>query len=254
MGASQGAPFLCAGVFVVRKRRIGNPSEPALSDKERRFVEAYLDNGRSGAKAWRAVFGPSKHPRVDSQKAAHLLKTDRVAAALDAADARNEARTQALIERYALSEERILQELASLAFASSLDVMRIQEDGTAVIDLTGLDRREAAAIAEVTVDEYMEGRGPDARPVKRVRVKLADKLRALNMLGQRLGLWRRTLDVKCEDGAAKVDGGGLSALLEEAARLAAVAADKARHEQAETTAKALPGQGPDDGARRDPQS
>jgi len=41
----------------------------------------------------------------------------------------------------------------------------------------------------VTVKDYVEGRGEDAREVKRVRFKLADKRAALVDLGRHLGMF-----------------------------------------------------------------
>ncbi|GEO80448.1 terminase small subunit [Pararhodospirillum oryzae] len=199
---------------------------PALSDPERRFVEAYLAHGRNGARAWRAALDPEAG-RSASARAAAFLRRPAVARALEEAEARARAHTEAVLERYALTNERVLEELTSVAFSRPLDLMRLNPDGTAVVDLSTLDDHQAAAIAEVTVDEFMDGKGPDARPVRRMRVRLADKLRALNLLGQRLGLWK-------PDGRAKGDAGsgtpneghGLSALLDEAARLAQARAEQ----------------------------
>jgi hypothetical protein len=185
------------------------PVKPALVDAERRFVECYLSNGRNGAKAWRDAIDPKADPPRACRRAATWLRRPNVKAALALADQRALARTEAMIERYVITEERVLSELASLAFSRPMDLMRVTEDGTAVVDLSTLDDRQAAAIADITVDEFLDGR-------KRVRVKLADKLRALNMLGAKLGVWAILKD-RAGDG---LSGGGLSALLEEAARLA----------------------------------
>ena len=43
---------------------------------------------------------------------------------------------------------------------------------------------------EITVDEYMDGSSPDARPVKRIRFKLTDKVRSLELLGRYLKLFQ----------------------------------------------------------------
>ena len=45
----------------------------------------------------------------------------------------------------------------------------------------------AAALSEVTVEDYVEGRGEDARQVKRVKFKLHDKQAALVALARHLG-------------------------------------------------------------------
>jgi phage terminase small subunit len=88
-----------------------------------------------------------------------------------------------------ITVERVLGELSKLAFSNMLDYMNTQEDGSAYTDLSKLTREQAAAIQEVTVDEYTEGRGENSRNVKRTRVKLADKRGSLELLGKYLKLF-----------------------------------------------------------------
>ncbi|WP_413205367.1 terminase small subunit [Rhodospirillum sp. A1_3_36] len=184
------------------------PAKPILAEIEERFVACYLNNGRNGAKAWREAVDGEADCRRASRRAAALLRRPTVQAALEQAEHRALLRTEALIERYAISEERVLSELASLAFSRPLDLMRFDEEGKAEVRLTGLSDREAAAIKELTVHELKDG-------TVKVQVKLADKLRALNMLGAKLGIWGKG----SQNGIEGPSGGGLSALLEEAARL-----------------------------------
>lgn len=231
------------------------PDPPALVEIERQFVACYLHNGRNGAAAWRAVVDATAG-RTASRRAATWLRRPRIAAALAAADAAARPHTQAVLDRYAISEQRVLDELASVAFTRAGDLLRLHPDGTASVDLSAMDDHQEAAIAEVTVDEYMDGKGPDGRPVKRIRLKLADKLRALNLLGATLGLWHGSgragagpgASPSAADDRAAVEAGltagrGLSALLEEAERLAA---RSALGEPAPTPAPAAdPGDRPD---------
>ena len=64
-----------------------------------------------------------------------------------------------------------------------------------MIDLSTATRDQLAALTEITVEDYTDGRAEDAREVKRVRIKMADKRAALELLGRHLGLW----DAKTDD-------------------------------------------------------
>lgn len=117
-----------------------------------------------------------------------VLKEPRIGAAIQAGMA-------VLGHKLDVTAERVLGELAKLAFANLADYITIQEGGDAVVDLSTLTREQAAAIAEIVVDEYVEGRGEDARDVKRVKIKLADKGQNLERLGRHLKLFTDKIEV-----------------------------------------------------------
>lgn len=92
-------------------------------------------------------------------------------------------------KRCEMNADEVLQELGKIARANILDFARIQADGTAVVDLSAVTREQAAAISELIVDEYADGKGEDRREVKRVKLKLHPKEPALVDLGKHLGLF-----------------------------------------------------------------
>ena len=67
--------------------------------------------------------------------------------------------------------------------------MKVQ-GSDAIVDLSTLTRDQAAAIQEVTIEDYRDGRGADARDVRRVKVKLLDKRAALAEMGKHLGMFK----------------------------------------------------------------
>ena len=101
-----------------------------------------------------------------------------------------------------LSTEKVLFELSRVGFSNMLDYIKTTEDGGAYVDLSNLTQEQAAAIQEVTVDEYTEGRGKAARRVKRTKFKLADKIRALELLGKYLKLFTERVEVGGIEGLA----------------------------------------------------
>lgn len=96
---------------------------------------------------------------------------------------RVEQELKACIERTHITADRIRYELAKTSFSSMADYVSVQTDGTAYVDLSACTPEQLSAIQEMTVEEYTEGRGDDIRDVKRVKIKLYDKLRSLKLLG-----------------------------------------------------------------------
>lgn len=94
----------------------------------------------------------------------------------------------------------VLNELANIAFANMADYVRIGDDGDPFIDFSEMTEEQAAAVVEMTVEDFKDGRGEDARDVRRVKFKLADKRAALVDLGKYLGLFRDRVSVENPDG------------------------------------------------------
>ena len=92
------------------------------------------------------------------------------------------------------------EQLTKIGFANIQDYVRIGPDGDPVLDFENLTRDQAAALQEVTVETYMEGRGKNAREVKKVRFKLADKRAALVDLGRHHKLFTNKFEHCGKDG------------------------------------------------------
>ena len=102
-----------------------------------------------------------------------------------------------------LSTEKVLTELSSVGFSNMLDYIKTTEEGRAYVDLSNLTREQSAAIQEVTVDEYVGGKGKHARKVKRTKLKLVDKIRSLDLLGRHLKLFTERIEVSGTAGLAE---------------------------------------------------
>jgi len=178
-----------------------------LSPRERMFVREYLIDMNATQAGIRAGYSPKKI----GGNIHRVLWRPRVRAALEAAMAVRERDLQ-------IDATEVLREIARLGFANLLDYVAVNADGTADVDLSGLTRDRAAAIAEITVFEDSgprgvgrrgkEGRGRAGRGAKGVRLKLADKPRSLNMLGKHLGLFPGRA-ARRDEAAAEGGGGGV---------------------------------------------
>ena len=150
-----------------------------LSPRRVRFVEEYQVDLNGTQAAIRAGYSA----RTANPQAARLLANVSIQAALTAAQ---EARSR----RTAITADRVVRELALIGLANMADYMARTAQGDPYLDFSALTRDQAAALQEVTVEDYLDGRGEDARAVRRVKFKLHDKRAALVDLGRHFGLFR----------------------------------------------------------------
>jgi phage terminase small subunit len=85
-----------------------------------------------------------------------------------------------------ISRERFEREIATAAFANMSDFAPMFGEGTPAEKLALLTRDQAAAVAEITVEEHRDGR-TKAWQVRRTRFKLVPKNPSLELLGKAKG-------------------------------------------------------------------
>jgi phage terminase small subunit len=117
--------------------------------------------------------------------ASKLLRIDKVSGRIS--ELKAEAATAAGLEG-----ARVLAELARVGFGNVLDFAVVGDDGLPHIDLSIATYEKCGALASIEVEEHTEGTGDDARQVRKVRLKLADKVGALNSLGKHFDIFRPT--------------------------------------------------------------
>jgi phage terminase small subunit len=121
-----------------------------------------------------------------------LLRKPYVKAELDRrVEAKGRARAEAAkiaIEHSGITLARVAAELGRVAFSNMMDYMRIDPaTGDPSLDWSSLTREQASALTEVTVDDYIDGRGENARDVRKVKFKLGDKRAALMDIAKLFG-------------------------------------------------------------------
>ncbi|MBX5190139.1 terminase small subunit [Rhizobium sp. NZLR3b] len=163
---------------------------PALSEKQKRFVAEYLIDLNATQAAIRAGYSA----KTAQQQGSRLLLNVVVQEELS-------RQQNKVAERLEITKERIVDELAKIGFANMLDYMRAGPDGDPHLDFSGLTRDQAAALSEVTVEDFKDGRGEDARDVRRVKFKLHDKKGALVDLAKMLGFVVERHEHTGKDGA-----------------------------------------------------
>lgn len=95
--------------------------------------------------------------------------------------------------------EWITERLKSIADANLGDILEIHDDGSASINMKLITPDLKRALTNFVIDEGEEGRGEGKMKVKRMRISLADKIRALDLLTRHLGLSKEKTVVSLED-------------------------------------------------------
>lgn len=150
--------------------------ERAEQHRRSLFISYYLKKPNATQAALLAGYSPANAANHGSS----LLKDPYVKEKVESAIERMQERTEVTLEK-------VIRELAKLGMSNMSDYVRVNAYGEPEIDLSEADPDQWAAIQEVTTETYMEGAGDDARPVKRVKIKLYDKGSALDKLARLLG-------------------------------------------------------------------
>ena len=138
-----------------------------MTDKQERFCEEYMIDLNATQAAIRAGYSPKTANEQGSQLLAKLSIQNRIAQ-LQAEQSR----------RTGVSADRVVRELAKIAFVNAADLI---DPKTASLK-SDVSHDDIAAVQSVKVKTF----GEDGLEQE---VKLADKLRALDLLGKHLGMF-----------------------------------------------------------------
>ena len=166
-----------------------------MTKKQKRFVEEYLIDLNATQGAIRAGYSPDTAKSIGSE---NLTKPD-IQARIAKAMAERSRRT-------GVNADRVIMELAKIAFVNASDVI---DADTATVKADALPE-DTAAIQSVKVKTF----GEDGLERE---VKMADKLKALELLGKHLGMFKDKVELsgsletektKLDDLLQQMCGGG----------------------------------------------
>ena len=151
-----------------------------------RFIKEYLLDHN----ATRAAIAAGYSEKTAGSQGNRLLKNADVAKAIDLENEKLNAKLD-------ISVERVAAEYARLAF---FDPRKFFRDDGSLKPISELDEDSARAIAGMDVNELFEGNGEDRSQVGYCKkVKLADKVRALEGLGRYLKMFTDKLELNAND-------------------------------------------------------
>lgn len=169
-----------------------------MTKKQKLFVEEYLVDLNATQAAIRAGYSPDTAKAIGSE---NLTKPD-IRAHIDKAMAERSKRT-------GVNADRVVIELAKIAFINAMDVI---DTKTATVKADALPE-DTAAIQSVKVKTSSS---ENSEMVER-EIKMADKIKALELLGKHLGMFKDRVELsgslesektKMDDIIQQLRGGG----------------------------------------------
>lgn len=157
----------------------------ALTPKQKIFADEYLID-LNATRAYKVAYPKVKKDESARVNGSKLLTNTNVVVYIDKRMKEREKRTE-------ITQDRVLQELAKLGF---FDIRKLFDDSGKPLDVTGLDNETAACIAGLEVMDVYEGTGEDKEFVGYVKkYKLSDKLKALELIGRHLGMFKDKVEL-----------------------------------------------------------
>lgn len=145
-----------------------------MTDKQQRFIDEYMVDLNATQAAIRAGYSPDTAKQIGSE---NLSKPD-IQEAI-------QLKQKELSEQTNITAKRVLEEYAKIAFSDIRELYSVDND---LLDVRQMEDSIAPAVASVEVDVMMMG-GMAVGHTK--KVKMYDKLRALESLGKHIGLFEK---------------------------------------------------------------
>lgn len=157
-----------------------------LTDKQKLFCEEYVNCHNASEAYERAGYASSKR-NISGVEGHKLLKNPKILAYINELEQKRSQRTQ-------ITGDRLLEELARIAFSNIVNFSSFTDSGVKVKDSSTLPDSVTGAIAEVTSETQETIAGKHTFVNTKVKVKLFDKMRAIELAMKYLGM---TSDFNC---------------------------------------------------------
>ena len=146
-----------------------------MTEKQKIFADEYLID-LNATRAYRKAYPSVKRDETAAQAGSRMLRNVKVAAYI-------QERMQERQKRTEITQDRVLQELAAIAFAKATDYAEVKDKCVKIKDTEDLDEQQIRAIAGIKEGKFG------------IEVKLNDKEKALELLGRHLGMFKDKVEV-----------------------------------------------------------
>lgn len=146
-----------------------------MKEKQKIFADEYLID-LNATRAYRKAYPSVKKDETAAQAGSRMLRNVKVAEYIA-------ERMQARQERTEITQDKVLEELAAIAFARATDYAEVKDDQVIIKDTSGLSENQIKAIAGIKQSKFG------------IELKLNDKEKALELLGRHLGMFKDRVEV-----------------------------------------------------------
>ncbi|MEG3071047.1 MAG: terminase small subunit [Peptococcaceae bacterium] len=157
-----------------------------MTKKQELFIKEYLLDLNGTAAAIRAGYSP----KTAKEQASRMLANVNIRARVDKELAERSRRT-------GINADRVIRELARIALVNPVDVVNMDE--ATIKDMASSD--DTAAILSVKVKRIPT----EAGDIMEREIRMADKIKALELLGKHLGMFTDRLNINAEMAVKIVD-------------------------------------------------
>ncbi len=157
-----------------------------MTEKQKIFADEYLID-LNATRAYKVAYPSVKKDETAAQAGSRMLRNVKVADYI-------QNRMQERQKRTEITQDRVLEELAAIAFSRATDFAEVRNGRVIIKDTAGLTEEQIKAIAGIKKGKFG------------IELKLNDKEKALELLGRHLGMFKDRLEVSgLEDEKKKLD-------------------------------------------------
>ena len=146
-----------------------------MNEKQKIFADEYLID-LNATRAYRVAYPSVKKDETAAQAGSRMLRNVKVAEYIQERMEERQKRTE-------ITQDRVLEELAAIAFARAADFAEVKDGFVIIKDTAGLSEQQIKAIAGIKEGKFG------------VELKLNDKEKALELLGRHLGMFKDKVEV-----------------------------------------------------------
>ena len=168
-----------------------------MTPAQKRFCEEYMID-LNATRAYKIAYPSCKKDETANANSSRLLRNDKVKEYI-------EIKQKELEEKSGVTQQRIIDELAKIAFA---DIRKAYDGNGNLKSIQDIDDETAGAIVGIESFEEYEGRGEDREYIGDTKkIKMADKIRAAELLGKHLGMFKEKIEISksSEDTIKEID-------------------------------------------------